>query len=206
MFIKRKKEVPGLNTTSTADISFMLLIFFLVTSSMNIEKGLTRQMPPPDDSTEEQEVEVKERNVLQLDIDHSDRLTCNGDPITTQELSQRVERFVTNKDNDPKLPEKSRREVHLMGLTQVSDRHVIMIHADPNSTFNTYFNMQNAIVRGYYRARNTLARNRFGHTYDKCSDDERDALAIVYPQRIREDMPPGATPKGDDKKEKGGEP
>ena len=44
--------MPQLNTTSTADISFMLLIFFLVTSSMDTDKGLTSQLPPPEDTTE----------------------------------------------------------------------------------------------------------------------------------------------------------
>jgi len=48
MFLKnRQRRVPELNTTSTADISFMLLILFLVTTSMDIDKGLSRQLPPP---------------------------------------------------------------------------------------------------------------------------------------------------------------
>ena len=55
MFERRRKKVPGLNTTSTADISFMLLIFFLVTSSMDTDKGLPRQLPPPQ---QEQQKEV----------------------------------------------------------------------------------------------------------------------------------------------------
>ena len=59
MFRRRKRDIPGLNTTSTADISFMLLIFFLVTSSMDTDKGLPRQLPPPDDSTRQEEVEIK---------------------------------------------------------------------------------------------------------------------------------------------------
>ena len=76
MFRRRnKREVPQLNTTSTADISFMLLIFFLVTSSMDTDKGLTSQMPPPEDSTEQQDQEVKKRNVMELQLDAADVLT-----------------------------------------------------------------------------------------------------------------------------------
>ena len=45
IFRRKRREVPGLNTTSTADISFMLLVFFLVTTSMDVDKGMNRQLP-----------------------------------------------------------------------------------------------------------------------------------------------------------------
>ncbi len=189
MFRKRRRDVPALNTTSTADISFMLLIFFLVTSSMDTDKGLTRQLPPPEDDSREEEIEVKKRNVLELELDGNDRLTCNGEPISTRELTLRVEEFVANRNDDPSLPEKSLREVHLMGRVSVSDRHVITVRADRNTTYNAYFEMQNAIVRGYGHLRDQLARSRFHHSYARCSQEERDAIALVYPQRISETMP-----------------
>lgn len=175
----------------------MLLIFFLVTSSMDTDKGLLRQLPPPEDDTEQQEVEVKERNVLQLELDANDRLTCNGETISTEELTQRVADFVANRNDELTLPEKSEREVHLMGRCRVSDRHIITIKADRLTSYNAYFEMQNAIVRGYANLRNELARSRFGHNYAHCSQEERDAIALVYPQRISETMPTA--------KEEGGE-
>lgn len=186
MFSRRRNDVPLLNTTSTADISFMLLVFFLVTSSMDTDKGLPRQLPPPDETTELQEHEVKRRNVMELAIDATDRLTCNGEAVSTDELSRRVEEFVANENGDPQLPEMSRREVHLLGLCAVSDRHVITVEADRRSTYNAYFEMQNAIVRGYARLRDRLARQRFRRSYAQCSQEQRDAIAIVYPQRISE--------------------
>ena len=195
MFRRKKSEVPSLNSTSTADISFMLLIFFLVTSSMDTDKGLLRQLPPPEETEEQVEVEMKKRNVMELRLDAADRLTCNGEPLTCQELTRRVEEFVANQADSPTLPEKSRREVHLFGLCTVSDRHVITIEADRQSTYNAYFEMQNAIVRGYALLRDRLARQRFGHPLSSCSQEERDALTMVYPQRISEVLP-----------EEGGEP
>ena len=187
MFRKRgKKEVPQLNTTSTADISFMLLIFFLVTSSMDTDKGLTSQMPPPEDTTEQQDQEVKKRNVLELQLDADDVLTCNGETISYDELTKRVEEFVANVADDSDLPEKSEREVHLLGRCRVSDRHIITIEADRQTTYNAYFEMQNAIARGYNHLRDRLARQRFGHAYTACSQEERDAIVMVYPKRISE--------------------
>lgn len=186
LFRRKRQEIPALNTTSTADISFMLLIFFLVTSSMDADKGLLRQLPPPNDATEEQEVEIKKRNILELELDDHDQLTCNGEPATFVELTRRVEEFVANSDERVDLPEKSERELHLLGRMRVSDRHVIAVKTAPSTTYNAYFEMQNAIVRGYYRVRNNLARQRFGHSYERCSQEERDVLAMVYPQRISE--------------------
>jgi biopolymer transport protein ExbD len=188
MFRRKRRQVPGINTTSTADISFMLLVFFLVTSSMDTDKGLPSQMPPPENMEEVQEQMVKERNVLALEIDASDRLTCNKEEITPQELTRRVEEFVANTANDPKLPEKSVREVHLMGRCEVSDRHVITIRADRNSTYNTYIEMRNAIVAGYNNIRNRLAIKKFRHSLSECSQEEHDAILMVYPQRISEKL------------------
>lgn len=187
MIIKRRQhQVPGLNTTSTADISFMLLIFFLVTSSMDTDKGLTRQLPPLDDSTQQELVQMKERNVLRIEIDASDVMRCNGDVVSPRELTARVEEFVANRADDPALPEKSRREVHLLGLTTVSDRHVISVSASPQSTYDAYFQMQDAITRGYNNLRNRLATERFGRTMNQCTQEQRDAIQMVYPQRISE--------------------
>ena len=187
MFRRRnKREVPQLNTTSTADISFMLLIFFLVTSSMDTDKGLTSQLPPPEDSTEQQDQEVKKRNVMELQLDAADVLTCNGEAISADELTKRVEDFVANVSDAAELPEKSEREVHLLGRCRVSDRHIITIEADRQTTYNAYFEMQNAIARGYNNLRDRLAKSRFGHVFAACSQEERDAVTMVYPKRISE--------------------
>ncbi|MBR1449604.1 MAG: biopolymer transporter ExbD [Prevotella sp.] len=186
MFARRRRDIPELNTTSTADISFMLLIFFLVTSSMDTDKGLARQLPPPDNPMEEQDLVVKRRNVMQLHLDAQNRLTCNGEPITAADLTLSVADFVDNTAQDPEKPEMSQREVHLLGKCLVSDRHVIFIEVDPQATYDAYFAMQNAIVAGYARLRGALAQQRFGHPWEQCSLEERDAISMVFPQRISE--------------------
>ena len=189
MFHRPSRKVPGLNTTSTADISFMLLIFFLVTSSMDTDKGLPRQLPPPQDEQKEQELMVRERNVLELRLDAGDRLTIGGEQASLSQLEQRVVEFVANVKNDPSLPEKSTRDVNLFGRTQVSDRHIISIQVDRHTSYDAYFQMQNAIVAAYNNLRNQLAQSRFGHSYAQCSAEERDAVNMVYPQRISEAAP-----------------
>ena len=97
-----------------------------------------------------------------------------------------IEDFVANVNDAADLPEKSEREVHLMGRCRVSDRHIITIEADRQASYNAYFEMQNAITRGYNNLRDKLARSRFGRGYAHCSQEQRDALAMVYPKRISE--------------------
>ena len=186
---RNKKIVPGLDTTSTADISFMLLIFFLMTSSMDSDKGLPRQLPPPEDEHLEQELLVKERNVMEISIDAANRLTCNGEEVTPAVLTDRVAEFVANETDDPSLPEKSTRELSLVGLCQVSDRHVLSIQVDRHTTYDAYFRVQNAIVAAYSRLRDNFSLRQFHHPYAQCSDNERDVIGLVYPQRISEALP-----------------
>ena len=71
MFKHRSHKIPALNTTSTADISFMLLIFFLVTTSMDRDQGLMRQLPPLEDDKQEQLTDVSKDNVMMLQCLHS---------------------------------------------------------------------------------------------------------------------------------------
>ena len=72
----RRNEIPALNTTSTADISFMLLIFFLVTSSMDTDKGLRRQLPPLTEDTQ-QMMDVNREHLLTIGLDAQDCLTVD---------------------------------------------------------------------------------------------------------------------------------
>ena len=87
------------------------------------------------------------------------------------------------------MPEKSLREVNLLGLVEVSDRHVLSIDVNREATYDAYFQMQNAIVRAYARLRNQLAKKQFGCPYAQCSQEEREAIGMVYPQRISEELP-----------------
>lgn len=196
MFRRPRRKVPLLNTTSTADISFMLLVFFLVTSSMDTDKGLPRQLPPPQDETKTQELMVKERNLMQVALDENDQLTIDGKTASLGELTRHTIEFVANVKDDALMPEKSVREVNFFGRCAVSDRHVIAIQVSRQTSYEAYFHMQNAIVAGYTQLRNQLARKHFHHPYMRCTAAERDAINMVYPQRISEDKPLAEGKKG----------
>jgi len=175
MFRSRRKEVPELNTTSTADISFMLLVFFLVTSSMDTDKGLGRRLPPIDEHQQERR-DISRSNVLQLRIDDNDVLYCDDQQVTAAKLQQQVESFVASRQND---------------------NYIIAVETSRKASYNAYFEMQNVVVAAYRQLREQMARRTYGHPFSQCSDTERDAIIRRYPQRISEGVAvPQATAGG----------
>ena len=98
MFNKKRskhRRVPGINTTSTADISFMLLVFFLITTSIDNNKGILRQMPPPA-ANQETTLQVKRRNVMLVRLDDNNQLLCDEQAVTHGQLKERIMAFVEN--------------------------------------------------------------------------------------------------------------
>ncbi len=96
----KKRKMPGLNTSSTADISFMLLIFFLVTTSMDTDQGLARTLPkPPEDDQLNNEIKVKERNILNIRINKDNYLLIGDDYATLADVKERAKEFIKNEDN-----------------------------------------------------------------------------------------------------------
>ncbi|MBR7049701.1 MAG: biopolymer transporter ExbD [Prevotella sp.] len=165
MFRRRKRSVPELNTTSTADISFMLLIFFLVTTSMDTDKGLTRQLPPDNPMEEQiQESQIKEGMLLRLKIDAQGLLTCNDEPMSVKQLKARVMDFVA----------------------RTGPEHVIQLEADRLASYDSYFNVQNEIVAAYNLLRDQKARKDYGYAFVQCSDEQKEKLRQAIPQRISE--------------------
>ena len=164
MFRKRyRQQIPELNTTSTADISFMLLIFFLVTSSMDTEKGLMRQMAPPP-LEHETPKDINRESVMQVRLDANNLLTCDGKVVTLAQLTDEV---------------RSLASVNRTG-------HVVQIQADAKSTYDAYFHMQDAIVGAYHALREAYARKHYGHAYELCTAEQRTLMNEYYPQRISE--------------------
>ena len=167
MFRRRRfEQIPELNTSSTADISFMLLIFFLVTSSMDTDKGLLRQLPPPPQEQQPPQ-DIRKDHVLQVTLDASDQLAVNGALLTTQQLKEQIMEFIAADRTD----------------------HVISIRTDRATTYEAYFRMQNAIVAAYNQLREKYARERYGKGYDELVEEQRDEVNQYYPQRISESKP-----------------
>lgn len=182
---RRQRRVPGINMASIADISFTLLILFLVVTSMDDDKGLARMLPPvtPDMS---ELPEVTERNVLNIEMTADNSVMIQGEKVGIQDVKSRVMDFVDNPDNLPDLPEKHAVDIELLGECMVTDGHVIQLEADTKTAYETYFKVQDAIVAAYRQLRENLAMKRFHVSYAECNERQREALRTYYPQRVSE--------------------
>ena len=128
--VKHKKRhiIPELNTTSTADISFMLLIFFLLTTSMDSDKGLGRMMPPPEPDKQEEMQDVKKDNVLTLHLMKGGKLTIDDDEVDINpSIRKTIKQFVVS----------------------VGESHIIELQVDRSADYDSYFKLQNQIVQSY---------------------------------------------------------
>lgn len=123
---RHRSEVPSLNTASTADISFMLLIFFLVVSSMDSDRGMRRQLPPPAEN-EELTLDIAKEHVLRVGLGAEGVLTCDGDTLSLAALAGRVKEFAA------KAP----------------DVNVVAVEFSREARYDDYFHMQQAIVGAY---------------------------------------------------------
>lgn len=166
MLIKRRKHsVPSLNTTSTADISFMLLTFFLVTSSMDVDKGLVRQLPPLDKEEQTDEAkDVSKENTLAFSITAQNEVMLNDKPVAVEDIRRRIVDFV-----------------RMRGA-----QHLILVDANPASDYNTYFTLENEIVAAYAEVRNAEAKRRYHRYYASCTDEQRKKVRDIYPQHLSE--------------------
>jgi biopolymer transport protein ExbD len=192
---RKKKKMPGLNTTSTADISFMLLIFFLITTSMDTDKGLARRLPkPPEPDQEDATMDIKARNILYVRINAAGQLwvedEVNGPGYPDiKELRPRVKEFVKNEQNLSKWPEKHVKNIDLLGQCVVTDKHVISVQTDRGTPYDIYFQVQNELVAAYNELRNEISKQKFGRLYESLSQEQKAAIRQYYPQNISEAEP-----------------
>ena len=189
---RKKRSMPGINSSSTADIAFMLLIFFLTTTSMNTDKGLARRLPPPPDPnvTEESDIIVKNRNILQVRINKDNALMVGSEFMEVSQLKEKAKEFIANPNDDANLPEKHLVNIPLLGGDcMITKNHVISVTNDVGTSYQAYIDVQNELVAAYNELRNELAKAKFGKAYVECSEDEQKAIRDYYIQKISEAEP-----------------
>ena len=198
---KKKRKVPGLNGSSLADISFILLIFFLITTSMDTDTGLVRRLPPPPDPNQmEEDVKVKGRNVFVVQVNMNNEIQYYfGDEskrvskmdVQPSELREVVKEFIANPENKPNMPEFHPADppLPLLGAYPVTKNHIISVQTDRSTRYDVYFQIQNELMAAYNELRNEFAREKFGKFFRDLNEDERLAVTGVYPMKISEAEP-----------------
>jgi hypothetical protein len=200
------REVPEINGGSLADIAFLLLIFFLVTTTMDIDTGITRLLPPEPEKDQETEVKVNKRNVLVVLLNRSDRLMVGGEEMDRLALKAKTIEFFTNPLNLETLPEMEETEIQFpVGSSPLLppdgiwrgkvSKGVISLQNDRSTTYGKYLQVQNELVAAVNQLRNDFCKLYFDKAYDELNtgnpveEEIYEAIRDIYKMNISESEP-----------------
>ena len=185
------KKIPQINASSMADISFLLLIFFLVTTSMDVNQGLARRLPapmPPDQKIED--TDINKRNLLVVKINSANQLMVNTELMDVKQLRERTKRFILNENDDANMPKLFEEDFgEPFGVIKYTKQHVISVQNDVDTQYQVYLNVQNELVAAYNEIRDECARKYFHMSYNELDEDNQKRIQKIYPQKISEAEP-----------------
>jgi biopolymer transport protein ExbD len=187
-----KREAPEINAGSMADIAFLLLVFFLVTTTMDSDLGMMRKLPPTLPPDMPKPPPIKDRNVFVVLANANDQLLVEGELMDITELKEAAKEFIANPSNKDGLPEKKQVDLPIFGVRMVS-KQVISLQNDNGTSYKLYIQVQNELAAAYNELRDELAMDEFGISYKALIENKEKAkvkaIKKFYPQRISEAEP-----------------
>lgn len=164
----RDRMKNEINAGSMADIAFLLLIFFLVTTTIVEDKGITVKLPPW--SEEEPDItKLKTRNVFSVLVNAQDNLLVRGEPMRVEDLREKAKLFIRNPYNAPDMAEKP-------------TKAIISLKNDRGTSYDAYLQVYNELKAGYNELWDELSQQKYGIPY---SDD----MPFAYKKAIRDEIP-----------------
>jgi len=183
---RKKRSAPEINAGSMADVAFLLLIFFLVTTRMDTNSGMMRQLPPLATAESYKNPDkLKERNVFVVLINRADMLLVEGQPTQISDLKAKTKAFFQNPQNNSNLSERKEKEIAFFGKVNVS-AGIISLQNDRGTTYEKYIAVQDELVAAVNELRNELSIAKFGKKFDDLDAERQSAVQKFYPLSISE--------------------
>ncbi|MFT6333633.1 MAG: biopolymer transport protein ExbD [Halioglobus sp.] len=169
---RMKNEV---NAGSMADIAFLLLIFFLVTTTIAEDKGVLVRLPPWSNEPPEN-LKMNTRNVYSVLVNADDELLVRGQNMRVEDLKEATKLFIRNprKESDK---------------AEDPTKAIISLKNDRGTKYKTFLTVYNELKAAYTDLRNDESERRFGKLYEYCTRDQRDQIKKVLPVVISEAEP-----------------
>lgn len=161
-----RRSSPEVNAGSMADIAFLLLIFFLVTTTIETDSGISRKLPPMQDEEVEPPV-IKDKNIFQVIVNRNNDLFVEDELMELGDLRQAAVNFL---DNGGGVGEEACDYCQGAGSASSSDnpvKAVIMLVNDRNTEYGTYIAVQNELVAAYNQLRNRTAERLYGRSFER---------------------------------------
>jgi len=169
-----RRASPAINAGSTADIAFLMLIFFLVTTEILEDQGILVRLPIWESHSIEQE--IASRNVLTVKINAANQLLVEGEITNTSALREATKRFIINPGNS-------------ILLASSPTKAVVSIQNDRGTEYTTYLAVYNELVGAYNELWEELAQANFGQPYEELSKAQRKSIRAEIPMVVSEADP-----------------
>jgi len=199
-----KRAVPEINAGSMADIAFLLLIFFLVATTMDIDGGIMRKLPQKQDPNQKQEeIKIKQRNILEISINRNDQLMIENDYAKLEDVKELAMEFIDNGQNFDKKAELACSYCNggpdgsiSVELSDHPSKAVISLKTDRGSTYGNYALVEDALSQAYMELRNKASIKKYGVSYEKLlelkkineadeeNNEKEETIRKMYPQII----------------------
>ena len=189
----KNKKIPEINASSQADIAFTVLIFFLVVSTMDVDTGIVRVLPPmPDPNVKQEDIKVKERNLFLVFVSGSGQLMAGGQVMDLSRLKDKAKEFILNPHNDENLPEKKDQTIDMPDGTKWTfpvSEGVISLQNTRDTDYQVYIRVQNELTRAFNEVRDEVAMFKFGKKFSDLVEEERKVITKAVPLKISEAEP-----------------
>ncbi len=169
-----RREAPAVNAGSMADIAFLLLIFFLVTTKILEDQGILVRLPIWEVNTPPET--LADRNVLTVKINAANQLLVEGELASHSSLRETTKRFIINPGNSPLW-------------ASSPTKAVVSLQNDRGTQYETYLGVYNEIVAAYNELWNELAQENFGEAYEELNKAQRKSIRSEIPMIISEADP-----------------
>lgn len=169
-----------------ADIAFLLLIFFLVTTTMDVDEGISTKLPPWDPEQIEDPPPIKQKNLFVVLVNANDQLLVEDEYMDIRDLREAAKRFIDNNGDG------SCEVCQGMQNPKSSDnpeKAIISLQNDRRTSYKMYIAVQNELVAAYNELRDELAQQQYGRTFGKLTEEQQKEIRDAYPQKISEAEP-----------------
>tara|TARA_B100000427_G_C15233401_1_gene474402 strand:+ start:30 stop:575 length:546 start_codon:yes stop_codon:yes gene_type:complete len=173
---RNRRGLPEINAGSMADIAFLLLIFFLVTTTMDQDTGIARKLPPMPEEEQEKPPEIKAKNIYVVLINSKNELLVEGEWTEISQLKEGAKTFINNNGADP-------------SSSDSPEKAIISLQNDRGTEYVTYIRVQNELAAAYNELRNDAALNKFGEQFNNLNKTQQKEIKKMYPQKISEAEP-----------------
>ena len=168
----KRLSAPGINASSMADIAFLLLIFFLVTTEITEDQGVLTRLPPYDPDPVPP-TSVKPSNLLSVLVNKDDELLVRGEPTTMAELRRVTKDFIANPEGKA-------------DLSSSPQSAIISLRNDRGTSYNTYVLVYNELLGAYNELWEEAAQAEYGVAYEALEGRQRDAIRARIPLVLSE--------------------